>query len=88
MHSEPVTPGTPASLAERVRQAVETIRQLARSHGGDIELVRIDERRFVHVRLRGACSGCPSSLATLQLGLEQELRVMAPEIGGVIADGA
>jgi Fe-S cluster biogenesis protein NfuA len=39
----------------------------------------------VRLRMRGACSGCPSSTMTLKAGIENLLRHYIPEIQGVEA---
>lgn len=62
---------------ERAREALETIRPLARSHGGEIQLVEVEEG-VVRVRLHGACHGCPSSTATLRQGIERALSERLP----------
>jgi NFU1 iron-sulfur cluster scaffold homolog, mitochondrial len=46
--------------------------------GGDIELVGYEEGT-VKVRLNGACGSCPSSIATLQFGVERRLKEKFPE---------
>lgn len=71
------------NLFERVENVIETFRPITQSHGGDIELVEIDEQRIARVRLKGACKGCPSATETLRFGLEQMLLAKVPEIGGV-----
>lgn len=61
----------------RAQEALEEIRPLARSHGGEIQLVRV-EHGVVQVRLHGACHGCPSSTATLRQGIERALGEKLP----------
>jgi Fe-S cluster biogenesis protein NfuA len=46
---------------------------LAESHGGSIELVSV-EGDSVHVRLSGACHGCPAAAGTLHDKFQRELR--------------
>ena len=53
--------------------------------GGDIEFVRL-EGNDVHVRLRGACCGCPAASYTLSMGVERILKKEVPGIGKVISD--
>ena len=69
---------------ERVQQVIERIRPAVQMDGGDIELVGIDEG-VVKLRLVGACHGCPSSMMTLQVGIERAIRAEVPEIKGVQA---
>jgi Fe-S cluster biogenesis protein NfuA len=59
-------------LNEYVRPAVE-------QDGGAIDFVGYDNK-VVYVNMRGACSGCPSSTATLKGGIENLLKAKLPEI--------
>lgn len=77
----------PLGVEERVRSALEETRPYLRSHGGDAELLRI-EGGVVHLRLHGSCKGCPSSSLTLQGAVETAIRRVAPEVEGVVAEGA
>lgn len=61
----------------RAQEALEAIRPLARSHGGEIQLVGVQDG-VVQVRLHGACHGCPSSTATLRQGIERSLAEKLP----------
>ena len=47
--------------------------------GGDVELLDISDG-VVRVRLHGACSGCPSTIMAVVMGIEQELRKRVPEV--------
>jgi Fe-S cluster biogenesis protein NfuA len=54
--------------------------------GGDIIFKRFDvDTGIVHLTMRGACSGCPSSTATLKQGVENLLRHYVPEVTAVEA---
>ncbi len=68
---------------ERVEEVLEMIRPALQRDGGDILLMGL-EGSTVKVRLMGACSGCPSSTITLQMGVERAIRQRVPEIKGVI----
>ena len=59
-------------LNEYVRPAVE-------QDGGAIDFVGYDNK-VVYVNMRGACSGCPSSTATLKGGLENLLKAKLPNV--------
>lgn len=59
-------------LDTRVRPAVQ-------QDGGDIEFDRFEDG-VVYLHMRGACSGCPSSTATLKSGIENMLRHFIPEV--------
>ncbi len=66
-------------LEEFVRPAVE-------SDGGAIDFQSFDEiTGTVTVVLKGACSGCPSSTATLKGGIESLLKTHMPEVLEVVA---
>ncbi len=66
-----------ALLDSRVRPAVA-------QDGGDILFDHFDEETGVlRLRMRGACSGCPSSSATLKAGVEQMMRHYIPEVTSV-----
>ena len=59
-------------LDTRVRPAVA-------QDGGDIVFHAYD-RGVVYLSMRGACAGCPSSTATLKMGIENLLRHYVPEV--------
>lgn len=66
-------------LESRVRPAVA-------QDGGDIRFHDFDkDSGVVWLEMRGACSGCPSSTATLKMGIENMLRHFIPEIKEVRA---
>ena len=44
---------------------IDIIRPYLQSHGGEVELVGTEADNTVKVRLKGACSGCPSARLTL-----------------------
>ena len=64
-------------LNEYIKPAVE-------SDGGAIEFHSYEDG-LVKVILKGACSGCPSSTATLKGGIESLLKSMLPEVKEVEA---
>lgn len=47
--------------------------------GGGIEVVDVNDG-VVRVRLHNVCNGCPSTIMTVIMGLEQELRRVVPEV--------
>jgi Fe-S cluster biogenesis protein NfuA len=72
-------------LEEKVKDTIESIRESLQSHGGDVELVGIDQDNTVKVRLQGACQGCPGATMTMKMGIERMLKEKVPEIKEVIA---
>ena len=53
--------------------ALEPIRPYIHSHGGEVEVLKVQEG-VVRIRLSGACSGCSASAITLSRGVEEALR--------------
>jgi Fe-S cluster biogenesis protein NfuA len=79
----------PVDLRTRVEDALASVRPLLGHHGGDVELLDIDEQvGAVHLRLLGSCDGCPSSSATLQHAVEKAIVEAAPEIVIIDVEGA
>ncbi len=70
----------PYDVTERVRRALDSVRPYLGSHGGDVELVGIDEDGVARLRLLGSCDGCPSSSVTLELAVDGAVRAAAPEL--------
>lgn len=77
--------GRDDGLRARVAEIVELIRPAVQRDGGDIELVGVSGEGVVRIRLHGACVGCPSSLMTLRMGIERNLKEHVPEVTGVQA---
>jgi Fe-S cluster biogenesis protein NfuA len=67
------------SLAMRAIQVLDGVRPYLTSHGGDVELVRI-EAGVAHVRLLGACQSCGSATETLRDSVAEALLEHLPEI--------
>jgi len=71
---------------KQVEEVLDKIRPALRMDGGDVELMKIDEKiGKVEVRLQGHCSHCPMSEHTLKDGIEAELKDKIPEIKEVVA---
>jgi len=77
----------PVDLETRVRGALEKTRPYLRSHGGNVELVNVDENGAVRLRLQGSCHGCPSSAMTLKLAIEQAIHDAAPDATSIAVEG-
>jgi Fe-S cluster biogenesis protein NfuA/nitrite reductase/ring-hydroxylating ferredoxin subunit len=76
----------PVDLATRVREALDTVRPYMESHGGDVELLGIEDG-VARLRLEGSCSGCGASQATLELAVERALEEHAPDLLGLDVEG-
>jgi Fe-S cluster biogenesis protein NfuA len=78
----------PRDVADRVSEALEKVRPYLGSHGGDVELISVDEASgVVKLRLGGSCDGCPSSMVTVKLAVEGAIKELAPEIMRVEVEG-
>ena len=63
-----------------IKELLDTrVRPAVAQDGGDIVFHGYD-RGIVYLTMRGACAGCPSSTATLKMGIENMLRHYIPEI--------
>jgi Fe-S cluster biogenesis protein NfuA len=77
----------PTPLDERVEAALVSVRPLLAQHGGDVELLGIDDEvGAVLLRLLGSCDGCPSSASTLQGAVEVAITEAAPEIVRIVVE--
>ena len=77
----------PEPVEARVERALDEARPYLRSHGGDVELLRVDDG-VAYLSLRGSCSGCPSSGETLRLAVEEAIHRRAPDLERIETDGA
>ena len=72
-------------LRSKVLDALDQLRPFLHADGGDMELVDITDDAVVQVRLLGSCSDCSMSQMTIKGGLEEALKMAAPELKGVVA---
>jgi Fe-S cluster biogenesis protein NfuA len=77
----------PVDLTERVEQALEQVRPYLQSHGGNVELLGVEEG-IAHLRLTGHCGSCPSSTITLRTAVEEAIHKTAPDLIGIEAESA
>ena len=67
-------------IVSQIKELLDTrVRPAVAQDGGDI-VFRGFDRGIVYVRLQGSCSGCPSSTATLRMGIENMLKHYVPEV--------
>lgn len=60
-------------MEQKIRAKLEEMRKMLQADGGDLEVVAINGAD-VHVKLKGACGGCPHATMTIKQGLERLLR--------------
>lgn len=74
-----------ADIVDQIKDLIETrVRPAVARDGGDI-VYRGFDKGIVYLAMHGACSGCPSSSATLKQGIEQLLKHYVPEVTEVRA---
>lgn len=77
----------PVPVEERVQAGLEEVRPYLDSHGGNVELVSVQDG-VVLLRMQGSCEGCPASAMTLKLAIEEAVFKAAPDVAAVEAEGA
>ena len=74
-----------AEVIDQIKDLIETrVRPAVANDGGDI-IYRGFREGVVYLQMQGACSGCPSSSATLKNGIESLLKHYVPEVSEVRA---
>ncbi len=76
---------TDSETEKRIQEILDAeIRPAVQGDGGDITLDRF-EAGVAYLHMKGSCSGCPSSTATLKMGIESRLREVIPDLLEVVA---
>lgn len=69
-----------AETVDMIKDLIETrVRPAVANDGGDITF-RGFKHGIVYLNMKGACSGCPSSTATLQHGIQNLLKHFVPDV--------
>jgi Fe-S cluster biogenesis protein NfuA/nitrite reductase/ring-hydroxylating ferredoxin subunit len=76
----------PVPIEERVAEALDTVRPYMESHGGNVELLGIEDG-IAKLRLEGSCKSCRASSSTLELAVRQALEEAAPDLDGMDVEG-
>jgi Fe-S cluster biogenesis protein NfuA/nitrite reductase/ring-hydroxylating ferredoxin subunit len=76
----------PVPLEQRVQNALDSVRPYMESHGGNVELLSLEEG-VARIHLRGSCSDCSASSVTLELAIKQALEEAAPDLEGLEVEG-
>ena len=76
----------PISLEERLLEALDKVRPYMESHGGDVELLSL-ENDYAKLRLQGHCKTCPSSTVTLELAVRAAIEEACPDLAGFEVEG-
>jgi Fe-S cluster biogenesis protein NfuA len=76
----PAPEGADGEIVAQIKELLDTrVRPAVAQDGGDITF-RSFENGVVYLHMQGACAGCPSSTATLKMGIENMLRHYIPEV--------
>jgi Fe-S cluster biogenesis protein NfuA len=74
------TDGEDSEIVTQIKELLDTrVRPAVAQDGGDI-IFQGYEDGVVFLHLQGSCSGCPSSTATLKMGIENMLKHYVPEV--------
>jgi Fe-S cluster biogenesis protein NfuA/nitrite reductase/ring-hydroxylating ferredoxin subunit len=76
----------PVPLEQRVQQALDSVRPYMESHGGNVELLSLEDG-IARIHLQGSCSDCSASSVTLELAIKQALEEAAPDLEGLEVEG-
>ena len=69
-----------SDIVKQIKELLDTrVRPAVAMDGGDIVYDNY-ENGIVYLQMQGACSGCPSSMATLKMGIENMLKHYIPEV--------
>jgi Fe-S cluster biogenesis protein NfuA len=81
-HTDGVYDADTEQVVSEIKELLDTrVRPAVAQDGGDILFERFDpETGVVFLTMKGACSGCPSSTATLKSGVENLLKHYVPEV--------
>src|SRR5665213_4577738 len=81
-HDDTAYEGDASQVVAEIKELLDTrIRPAVAQDGGDITFNRFEAATgVVFLNMRGACSGCPSSAATLRSGVENMLKHYVPEV--------
>jgi Fe-S cluster biogenesis protein NfuA len=75
----------PRPLEERLREALEKVRPYMQSHGGNVELAKLEDG-IAHLRFHGACQSCRSSAVTMELAIRRAVEETCPDLLGLELD--
>jgi Fe-S cluster biogenesis protein NfuA len=72
--------GEESEIVAQIKELIETrVRPAVAQDGGDI-IFQGYEDGVVYLHMQGSCAGCPSSTATLKMGIENMLKHYVPEV--------
>lgn len=76
----------PFDMETRIHLALEKVRPYIQSHGGQIDLLSL-ENESAKIKLSGTCKTCASSSVTLELAVRQALEEYCPDLDNLEVEG-
>lgn len=78
-------------MNEELRKDIEAVLNLfvrpqLSSHGGDLNIIDLDEDGTLWIEMQGECAGCPSANETTKSLVQKELVIRIPQIKSVEID--
>lgn len=71
-------------IIRQIEDALDQIRPNIQMDGGDVLFVEYKDN-VVYIKMTGACVGCPASVYTLKMGIEEVIKEHVPDILEVVA---
>ena len=80
-----MTDGNGSEFLASIQGVLDGYRPNLYMDGGDVEVLKVDEKGVAHLKMMGACIDCPISLLTMKLGIKRLLTENFAEIRDVNA---
>jgi Fe-S cluster biogenesis protein NfuA/nitrite reductase/ring-hydroxylating ferredoxin subunit len=77
----------PVDTLTRVERGLERVRPYLASHGGDVEVLELQDDGVLRLRLKGSCDGCGASAQTIKHAVEAAVLEIAPEVVSLDVEG-
>ena len=85
MSADSAHKGGNSDVERQIREILDNeIRPAVAMDGGDITFDRFEDG-VVYLYMQGSCAGCPSSTATLKVGIESRLKQAIPQVTEVVS---
>jgi Fe-S cluster biogenesis protein NfuA/nitrite reductase/ring-hydroxylating ferredoxin subunit len=76
----------PSDMETRLREALDKVRPYLKSHGGNVELISL-QNDIARLRLQGTCESCASSAVTLELAIRHAIEQACPDLAHFEVEG-
>ncbi len=68
------------AIEDQIQEVLNDYRPTLYVDGGDVEVLDLDDKGVVTLRMMGACIDCPISLLTMKLGIQRLLKEKFPGV--------